>query len=61
MTEETEMQGLTKRVHASFSDEEYAMITEIADSEIMKPAPFVRKCVIWYCKYRKIEQQINKG
>ena len=61
MTEETEMQGLTNRIHSSFSNEEYAMIKEIAGSEIMKLAPFVRKCVIWYCKYRKIEQQINKG
>lgn len=54
-----ETQGLTKRVHASFSDEEYAMIIEMGSREIMKPAPFVRKCVIWYCNYREIEQQMK--
>ena len=59
MTEEMETQGLTKRVHASFNEAEYAIIEEMAANEIMKPATFVKKCALRYCEYKKIEQQMK--
>jgi len=59
MIEIPKKEGLTKRVHASFSDEEYAIMEEFADNEYMKPATFVKKCTLWYCEYKKIEQQMK--
>jgi len=50
---------LTKRVHTSYNKKEYAIIKEFAAGEYMKPATFVKKCSLWYCEYKKIEQQMK--